>query len=133
MRVVSATYFGQWGIATGTITPLGALETFGERAGPVRPPLLLVASNRLRCETARRWLHGEFPGADLIVVGSRNPRLTDASLVRQIALPLRPNELVQLVQGRAVTTGDVCKVVSRATPGAAARHERTGDIGLETP
>ena len=91
------------GVATDIVTPLEALETLGERAGPVRPTLLLVASNRRRCETARRWLRGEFPGADLIVVGSRDPTIADVARVRQIALPLRPNELVELVQRQVVT------------------------------
>lgn len=86
------------GIATDTITPLEALETLGERAGPVPPALLLVASNRERSETARRWVHGEFPGTHLIVVGSRDPTLVDAPSVPLVKLPLRPEELVQLVR-----------------------------------
>lgn len=88
------------GIATDTVTPLEALETLGERAGPVSPSLLLVASTRHRSETARRWVHGEFPGSDLIVVGSRDPFLADAPEVRLVNLPLRPVELVQLVRQR---------------------------------
>ena len=88
------------GIATDTITPLEALETLGERAGPVRPSLLLVASNSRHSETARRWIQGEFPGADLILVGSRDPALVDAPQVRRVDLPLRPDELVELVRQR---------------------------------
>lgn len=85
------------GIATETITPLEALETWGERAGPVSPCLLLVASNRHLSETARRWIDGEFPGTELIVVGSRDPVLARAPRVPLVHLPLRPEELVRLV------------------------------------
>lgn len=89
------------GIVTDTVTSLEALETLGERAGPVRPSLLLVASNGQRSETARRWVQGEFPGADLIVVGSRDPVLADSPQVPLVDLPLRPEELIELVRQRA--------------------------------
>ena len=88
------------GIAADMVTPLEALETLGERAGPVPAVLLLVASNRRHCPTARRWLHGEFPGTDLVVVGPRDPALAGAPQVPRVALPLRPEELLELVRLR---------------------------------
>lgn len=86
------------GFIADTVTPLEALETFGERAGPMPSTLLLVASNRRRSETASRWARGEFPGAKLIVVGLRDPSLVPSAGGHFIDLPLRPEQLLELVR-----------------------------------
>ena len=88
------------GIPTDLLDPLEALETLGERAGPVGPSLLVVASNGRQSETARRWIHGDFPGSAIVVVGSRDPALARAPHIPTVPLPLRPDALVTLIQQR---------------------------------
>ena len=89
------------GIRTTRVTALEALETLGSRAGPTRPFLMVVASAGPTSATARRWLQGEFPGAGLIVVGSRDPVLAGGvPRLDKVDLPLRATELLELVRQR---------------------------------
>ncbi|MGA7922667.1 MAG: hypothetical protein WCA77_01665, partial [Thermoplasmata archaeon] len=46
------------------------LSTLRERFSVV-----IAACNGYFCATARRWMRGEFPGVNLMVVGGRDPEL----------------------------------------------------------
>ena len=74
-----------------------ALEGDPVRLGE-RFAILLVASHGYYCQTARRWLQGEFPGLALVVVGSRDARLDGAPGVERIDLPLDAARLLRSVQ-----------------------------------
>jgi hypothetical protein len=63
-----------------------------------RFPLVIAASNRYVCATARRWSRGEFPDVVMVVVGARDPALTDMRGVRVVPLPLLPGPLLALVR-----------------------------------
>ncbi|HTW56035.1 MAG TPA: hypothetical protein VMG36_06305 [Thermoplasmata archaeon] len=82
------------GIATrfvldiGGETPLGSL---GKRF-----PVVIAACNRPFCGTARRWIRGEFPHTQLVVVGSRDPTLGQMAGVTVVPLPLLPRPFVSL-------------------------------------
>ncbi len=63
-----------------------------------RYPVVVVACNATFCATARRWLRGEFPDVELVVVGSRDPILSRANGVHQVPLPLVPSRLLGMVR-----------------------------------
>jgi hypothetical protein len=93
------------GIPTDTVPTLDVPTLEGEESWatttePAGHSLIIAASNGPYCATARRWVQGGFPGTELIVVGSRDPTLTRASRIRQVELPLRPGDLLELVRAR---------------------------------
>lgn len=86
------------GIVTDTVA---SLDTQGATpAASSRPPLIIAASSGPYCATARRWVQGSHPDSELIVIGSRDPTLAAMPTIRQVNLPLRPDELLELVRER---------------------------------
>jgi DNA-binding NtrC family response regulator len=61
-------------------------------------PVLVSASNGRYCESARRWLEGELGDGDLVVVGTRDPHLQSKGRLHVVALPLKPDQLVELIR-----------------------------------
>jgi hypothetical protein len=61
--------------------------------------VIVAACSGYFCATARRWLRGEIPGVELVVVGSRDPVLATAPAVHQIPLPLQAGGLLGVVRG----------------------------------
>lgn len=88
------------GITTDTVSSLAPTDAGSRLGGGPRHQLIIVASNAPVCWTARRWIQGEFPGTELLVVGSRDPTVLSASQIRHIELPLRPAALLDLVRER---------------------------------
>lgn len=69
------------------------------RKGPLPPrPLLISASNRHSCPTARRWRMGSLHESDLVVVGTRDPMLRSSGRLHVVPLPLVPEEFLTLVR-----------------------------------
>lgn len=60
-------------------------------------PVVISACNEHYCTTAGRWAHGELPQVELVVIGDRDPRLTQIPGIRVVSLPLAPDSLVTLV------------------------------------
>ena len=67
-------------------------------AEPTSHPVIVSASNGYSCESARRWHDGELGEGDLVVVGTRDPLLQSRGRLYVIALPLKPNQLIELVR-----------------------------------
>lgn len=88
------------GIATDTVPTLEGPESKGPSANVGDYPLIIAASNGPFCSSARRWAQGGFTGSELIVVGSRDPALGRSPEIRQVGLPLRPGDLLELVRER---------------------------------
>lgn len=88
------------GIPTDTVAALEGGESRATATEPVGHSLIIAASSGPYCATARRWIQGGFPGTELIVVGSRDPTLASAPHIRQVDLPLRPGDLLELVRKR---------------------------------
>ena len=85
------------GIATDTVPTLEPVAQSAS-AGPARPAdLIIAASNGPYCVTARRWSPAEYPGTQLIVVGSRDPSIASVPKIHRVGLPLRPAALLDLV------------------------------------
>jgi len=64
-----------------------------------RFPVVVAASNSLYCATARKWVRGEIPYVALVVVGSRDPVLTQvAKAVHLVSLPLRPSRFLEMIR-----------------------------------
>ena len=63
-----------------------------------RAALVVVAANNDRCATLDARIRGEVPLADLIVIGSRDPRLPTAARTYPVELPLVPGPLLDLVR-----------------------------------
>lgn len=70
--------------------PLGSLAH--------RYPVVVVASSGYFCAAARRWVRGELPNVELVVVGSRDPVLLTARGIHHFALPLLPPRLLTTVR-----------------------------------
>lgn len=87
-------------IASDTVAALEGGEATAASTERARHPLIIAASSGPFCVTARLWVQGGFPGTELIVVGSRDPNLPKVAQIRQVDLPLRPDELLGLVRER---------------------------------
>ena len=62
-----------------------------------RYPAVVAACNNVYCSTFRTWLRGELPDSELVVVGTRDPLVRSSSGVHQVDLPLRPKNLLAVV------------------------------------
>jgi len=77
------------------------------REGSLDPrPLVISASNRHYCPTARRWRMGSLRDSELVVVGTRDPLLRSSGRLHVVALPLIPEEFLGLVRELAGRTPD---------------------------
>lgn len=97
------------------IDTVATLDPITSRS-PTLPPLIIAASSGPMCATARRWLQGAYPGSDLIVVGSRDPTVSAAPSIHQVALPLRPGDLLELVRQRIAHLKAVARTPSPIAP-----------------
>ncbi|MGP8073101.1 MAG: hypothetical protein ACLPZM_08265 [Thermoplasmata archaeon] len=75
----------------GSEGPLGTLAR--------RFPVVVAACNSPFCATARQWVRGEIPDVALVVVGSRDPVLAQATKkVHLVSLPLLPARFLELIR-----------------------------------
>jgi hypothetical protein len=86
------------GVPVQLVPRIEQAERLLARGPPGAPPLLLCASNRFECGCVARYRAGAFPATELILVGSRNPKLVSEGRLHVVALPLRPMELLRLVR-----------------------------------
>jgi hypothetical protein len=77
------------------------------RSGSLEPrPLVISASNRHYCLTARRWRMGSLKESELVVVGTRDPLLRSSGRLHVVPLPLIPEEFLGLVRNLAGRAAD---------------------------
>lgn len=63
-----------------------------------RYPILIVASAGPYSATVRRWIQGEMPRVELVVVGSRDPKIPEDRRIHRIGLPLSFPEFLGLIR-----------------------------------
>jgi len=61
--------------------------------------IVVAACNGLYCTTARRWVRGELPNVELVVVGSRDPVVVGGANLHLVPLPLLPAQFLGLIRG----------------------------------
>jgi hypothetical protein len=86
------------GIEATEVPSLAAAQLLDERTEDRRRALLICASTRSPCDSARRWANGAFANADLIVVGSQDAAASPRNGVHLVSLPLRADEFLRLVR-----------------------------------
>ncbi len=84
------------GVSAEYVLDVEAIQPLSELSRRFR--VLVAASNSPYCTTGRRWLRGEMPGVDLVVVGSRDPQVEDSTGLHRVGLPLIPEDFLRLLR-----------------------------------
>jgi hypothetical protein len=88
------------------VTSASLSEAIRDHTGPGSelPKVFVSAPANRPSEIAHRWASGPFASVPLVVVGNRDPGMSEADRIHFVTLPLSPNQLLELVRLLAVST-----------------------------